>query len=168
MTPQAGDVGLARGSSFVEWAIRFAESRRYGRKSLEASVNHAFLFDSPTTLIEAQGRGVVRSSTLEYAGRTIVLIRPVYPNGPQPAVDAMTGLLGRKYGYLEIVSEALAFMTGTRLRFGVEGQYICSGAVSHALERAGIDMGDDADWNSPADVYHQALQHGWQIEKVRM
>jgi len=73
----------------------------------------------------------------------------------------MKAMLGDKYGFLEIVSEALAFFNGTKLRFGIEGQHICSGAVSDACQQGGIDMGDDDEWNSPADVMKIALDQKW-------
>jgi len=60
MSYQPGDVGLAHGSGLVDWAIRFAETRKYGRGSTEARFNHAFMIiDSSGLLIEAEGRGVV-------------------------------------------------------------------------------------------------------------
>jgi hypothetical protein len=59
------------------------------------------------------------------------------------------------------VSLALAFVFQTRLRFGRVGEHICSGAVSHALARSGLDMGEDEEWNSPADILHIAAAQRW-------
>jgi hypothetical protein len=161
---QPGDVGLTHGSGPVDWAIRFAEARRYGAKSPEARWNHAYMIvDSAGGLVEAQGRGVVRDTMdHEYANAEYVILRPPYPpGGADKAVAAMEGMVGSKYGYVEIVSEALAFMTQTKLRFGVAGQHICSGAVSFAVDQGGVPMGDDEEWNSPADVMHVALNQKW-------
>ena len=164
MDLQPGDVGLTRGSGFVDWAIRFAESQRYGGDSPEARWNHAFMIVSANgDLIEAQAQGMARGSMAEYpdaGGHTI--LRPTYPaGGADRAVKAMTDLLGEKYNYLEIVSLALAYMTQTRVRIGVKGEQICSGAVSFACDQGGVPMGEDEEWNSPADVMHVALEQGW-------
>ena len=164
MTYEPGDVGLAHGSGFVDWAIRYAERRRYGSKSQEARWNHAFMIvDAFGALVEAQGRGVVRSSMAgEYAHGDVVVVRPPYPSGGAArAVATMEAMVGSHYGYLEIASEALAFLTQTKLRFGVAGQHICSGAVSYACDQGGVPMGDDEEWNSPADVMHIALAQHW-------
>ncbi len=167
VTFQPGDVGLAHGPGLVDWAIRFAETRRYGKKSQEARWNHAFMITNAAGgLIEAAGRGM-QSNTMEkeYAHGDFIVLRPPYPcGGADRAVTTMTKLLNDKdrYGYLEIASEALAFLTQTKLRFGFAGQQICSGAVSYALDQGGIPMGEDEEWNSPADVMHIAIQQEWQ------
>lgn len=164
MNLQPGDVGLAHGSGLADWAIRFAEARRYGTKSPEPRWNHAFMIvDAAGSLIEAQGRGMVRDTMdHEYANTEYVILRPPYPPaGAHRAVGAMEGMLGSRYGYVEIASEAVAFMTQTKLRFGVAGQHICSGAVSFAVDQGGVPMGDDEEWNSPADVMHVALSQKW-------
>lgn len=159
--PDPGDVGLTHGSGLVDWAIRFAEARRYGRSSPQANWNHAFLIvDAEGGLIEAQGHGVVRNSLkAEYSHADYVIMRPPFPaGGADRAVAVMTAMLGDHYGYLEIVCEGLAFLTQTRLRFAVAGEHICSGAVSRAVTVGGVDMGDDEEWNSPADVMNVALK----------
>jgi hypothetical protein len=164
MALEPGDVGLTHGTGIVDWAIRFAEARRYGRNSVEARWNHAFMIvDTAGGLVEAQGRGVVRNTlSREYANSEYVILRPPYPpGGAGRAVAAMQGMLGASYGYLEIVSEALAFLTQTKLRFGVAGQHICSGAVSAAVDQGGVAMGNDEEWNSPADVMHVAIAQKW-------
>lgn len=161
---QPGDVGLAHGSGLVDWAIRFAEARRYGSKSQEARWNHAFLIiDENGGLIEAAGQGVRRDTMeKEYAHGDYVVLRPPFgEGGADRAIATMTKMLSDKYGYLEIVCEALAFLTQTKLRFGFANQQICSGAVSYALDQGGIPMGEDEEWNSPADVMHIAIQQQW-------
>jgi hypothetical protein len=162
---QPGDVGLAHGPGLVDWAIRFAEARRYGKNSQEARWNHAFLIvDATGDLIEAAGKGVRRDTMKkEYAHGDYTVLRPPFRDGgADRAVATMTNLLNDKYGYLEIACEALAFLTQTKLRFGFANQQICSGAVSYALDQGGIPMGEDEEWNSPADVMHIAVEQKWQ------
>lgn len=164
-TPQAGDVGLSTGTGFIDWCIRFGESRRYGRGSREASVNHAFMVvDGSGGIIEAQGRGMVPATMTEYRTTAHLLIRPPYQDdGCVRAVAAMRDMCGSSYGYLEIACLGLAFLTQTKLRFGVAGEHICSGAVARALDRGGLDMGDDEEWDSPADVLRVALVGRWPV-----
>jgi hypothetical protein len=165
LQPGPGDVGLTHGSGFADWAIRFAETRRYGRGSPQAKWNHAFLIvDAEGGLIEAQGHGVVPNSLkAEYGHADYVIVRPPFaPGDADKAVAAMKAMLGDHYGYLEIVCEGLAFLTQTRLRFGIAGEHICSGAVSRAVTVGGVDMGDYEEWNSPADVMNVALKGKWQ------
>jgi hypothetical protein len=121
------------------------------------------IVDAGGGLIEAQGRGVVKGSfAVEYATADCLLLRPpLSPRGVDQAVAVMRGMLGDRYGYLEIVCEALTFLTQTKLRFGIVGEHICSGAVSRALAVGGLDMGDDEEWNSPADVMRVAIQNHW-------
>jgi len=160
-----GDVGLAHGSGLVDGAIRFAETLRYGRGSAEARWNHAFMIVSSSgNLIQAEGHGVVRGTMAsDYGHGDFVVLRPPYPSwGAERAVAAMEALLHDEYGYLEIVSEALSFLLQTKLRFAIEGQQICSGAVSFALDQGGIFMGYDEQWNAPADIMHYALDNEWQ------
>jgi len=162
-----GDVGLSRGSGLVDRAIRFAETLRYGRHSAEARWNHAFMIiDSSGDLIQAEAHGMVWGTMQsDYAHGDYVILRPPYPpGGADRAVNAMKAMRDQKqkYDYLEIASEALSFLFQTKLRFAIEGQQICSGAVSFALDQGGIFMGYDEQWNSPADVMHYALDNEWQ------
>lgn len=161
--PFLGDIGLTHGRGFVDWWIRWAEARRYGSRSLEAEWNHAFLVVDVDgrAIVEATGGGVRRASIDQYMLTPHMILRPPYPSTAGSAIAAMEAMVGSRYGWLEIACEGLAFLTQTRLRFGVAGEHICSGAVSHAVARAGIDMGDDEEWNSPADVLHVAREGRW-------
>jgi hypothetical protein len=160
---KSGDVGLSRGEDFVDWWIRFAEARRYGKQSREARWNHAFLVvDATGNLIQAEANGIVRGKLSEYAGGSYTILRPPYPTeGAIRAVHAMSQMLGERYNYLEIASLALALLTQTKLRFGIEGTQICSGSVSWALTVGGVDCGEDPTYNTPADLMHAAEVHGW-------
>ncbi|MGH7722300.1 MAG: hypothetical protein ACRENL_05620, partial [Candidatus Dormibacteria bacterium] len=68
--------------------------------------------------------------------------------------------LGQRYGDAVIVSDALYLLFGGAFRFGFSGKHTCSGSVAHALELDGYDLGDDEEWNSPADDF--AVASKWQ------
>jgi hypothetical protein len=113
---------------------------------------------------------MVRGHLSDYAGQDIEIRRPPYTpstivSGGDIATSAMEELLADhdEYGWVEIACVALALLTGTKVRFGVKDTLICSGAVSYALTRANIDVGDDSDWNTPSDLYSYALSAGWAV-----
>jgi hypothetical protein len=160
-----GDIGLTSQPGFVEWWIRFAQRRKYGNSPV-AKYNHAFMVvGTDGELIQATGSGMARGNLRDYAGQDVTLVRPPYPNGPSAAVATMEELLAAhdNYGWLTIASVALTLMTGTKLRFGLSGTEICSGAVAYALTRSDIDCGDDESFDTPADLAEIVATHGWQV-----
>lgn len=182
MNALPGDVALLHGKGPVESAIRWAETRRYGKWSPEANWNHAALVVSADgDLIEARTAGLRTLSKglglyLGDRSSTVLVVRPPYGGantlnseliryGSDAAIHwATTRLAEReKYGFFAIASICLAWSTQTKLRFGLTGEAICSGFVSQALEFGGIDMGDDPQWNSPADILHIALAGKWPV-----
>lgn len=156
MTPTAGDIGFASQPGFINWAIRFAQRRKYGKNSPAARWNHVFMVtDDVGGIIQANAAGVQRGRLSQYATTDYEVKRPPYesPRCAQIAVAAMTEQLGDHYGFLTIASVALSLLTGTKLRFGISGQEICSGACADALTRADIDCGPDDAFDTPADLY---------------
>lgn len=164
---QPGDVGFSSNHDFTGSCIRWAQARKYGRGSQEARFNHTFMIINVRgDLIEAQSSGVVQRNMSEYpaASADFEVYRPPYVlGGGQIAADAMTEALGEQYGFMIIASEAIVFLTATRMRFGRHGTAICSGKVSYALTRANIDVGDDMTYNSPADVTHYRIGQHWTL-----
>lgn len=164
---KVGDIGLTAGTDRIDDLIRFAESRRYGRKSMEARWSHAFIVTSELdggAVTEAVSHGVVRNPLSRFATTAHVIYRPNYPEGgARLAANFVAFKVGDRYGYIEIASLALALLTQTKVRFGVEGQYICSGLVGAALDHAGLDMPDSPEWCTPADIQHVALAQQWPL-----
>ena len=162
MSAQAGDVGFVHQTDWIDRIIQWAQARKYGKRSEAARFNHCFLMVSDLSLIEAQSGGVVQRDLTEYIGMDVEFWRPLYaPGNDVVAVSAMRELMGQRYGFLTILCEALCFLTGTKLRFGLQGTEICSGAVSYALTRANVDVGVDEAFNSPADLASAAFVQGW-------
>src|SRR4029079_6941881 len=57
-----------------------------------------------------------------------------------------------RYGMLTILSLALSMLTGSKLTFFVDGQFICSGFVARAMERTGTLFDRDPVHITPADL----------------
>jgi hypothetical protein len=173
MNSTPGDVGFASQPGFINWWIRLAQRRKYGKYSPCARWNHVFMVtDTSGGIIQAVSRGMVRGHVSDYAGQDIEVRRPPYGptwvrNGSQmgglTAAEAMEELWADHdhYGFLTIASVALALLTGTKLRFGIDGTEICSGAVAYALTRANIDVGQDCEFNTPADLFSYAIAQNW-------
>jgi hypothetical protein len=167
VTAQAGDVGLSTGRGLVERLIQFAESRRYGSNSVEARWSHAFMVvDGGGNIVEAQAHGMVHNHLDDYRGTDHLVLRPPYDaDGGLLASRAITSMVGEPYGYLEILCLASAFLFQTKLRFGVDGQRICSGAVAVALMTGGVDLRPQVEaypeWCSPADLLRVARAQEW-------
>ena len=143
---RAGDVFVEHDTGLIDRLIQFGEHLRHGRGS---EWNHAGVMAGPYSVIEAEGRGVARSTIV---GRDVRII-PVEPaSARQAVVDYASRRVGRRYGWLEDVCLGLALVTGGRLRFGIKGEYICSGLVGGALTFAGVDLGDDPEWSTPGDI----------------
>jgi hypothetical protein len=176
VTLQAGDVGFHHDTGPIACAIRYFERRKYGKPwSAESSAvkgpawsNHVFLMDGPDTLVEANPQGVQLSPLSKYVGQyqptDTVFYRPVYPeaDGAAVATRAMQASVGEKYDDLTIVSDALYLLFSRfNVRFGLEDRATCSGVVAHALELAGIDLGEFANCSTPADVYAVGQRDHW-------
>jgi hypothetical protein len=163
MSAKPGDVAFVTQHDFTAWWIQWCQARKYGKGSPATRWNHAFLVvGTDGSIIQANQSGVEWGNLSQYKGQTYELRRPSYVGiGAGIATIAMRDLLGDKYGWVTIASVALSMLSGTKLRFGLSGTEICSGAVAYALTRANIDMGPDCEFSTPADLYSVAIQQGW-------
>ncbi len=160
---QPGDVGWVSQKGWQDALIRWAQHRKYG-DSPAASFNHVFLVTGPDEVIQANASGVAVGKLSAYGPADQLTLRhPPYGElgANLTAVSAARELLGTKYGYWTIACEAISLLTGTRLRFGLEGTEICSGLVAYALTRANIDLGEDELFSTPADIFATAIQQAW-------
>ena len=155
MIARAGDCGFVSQTDLTARAIQFAQARKYGKGSPASRFNHVFFVsDDVGGIIQANQSGVERGRLSQYANQTYELKRPPYgPGGAQIAVAAAEAALGTKYGFLTIASVALSLLTGTKLRFGISGEEICSGAAADWMDRANIDCGPDETYDTPSDLW---------------
>jgi hypothetical protein len=152
-----GDFLLTHGDAFFSKIIRFGEGLRIrGADRPYTWFNHAALvIDDQGNLAEALGAGVVRSHADKYLAKDYVVVH----SGASPG--DVTEILGFadwvlatrcRYGWLTIVSLALTMLTGAKLTFFVDGEFICSGFVARAMERTGAVFSRDPVHITPADL----------------
>lgn len=161
----AGDFILVKGKGFKAWLIRFGQKMRIrGADRRYVDWMHAALIvDRSGTLIEAVGTGVRTSSLAKYAGREYEIFR-IKASGEDRRQVVNFARWAEKhhssYGPLTIVSIALTLLTGCKLVFFIDGQFVCSGLVACALERVGIIFNRSARHITPADLakYFDAAQ----------
>jgi hypothetical protein len=152
-----GDFILTHGDAFFSKMIRFGERLRvHGDDRRFTWFNHAALvIDEKGTLAEALATGVVRSPAEKYQPKDYVVV----PSGASPAdvaevLEFANWVLDtrHKYGKLTIVSIAFTLLTGSKFTFFVDGEFICSGFVSRAMERTGVIFNRDPVHITPADL----------------
>jgi hypothetical protein len=164
MTLMPGDIGFHHDTDLQSGLIRWAEARKYGRAhgpDDPAYWNHTFMITQPPdVLVEADPSGVALGNLTEYPDH-VVFFRPPYADSTLRTVGLITAMIGERYGDLHIMSDAVYLLFKTTLRFGFAGKHTCSGLVARVLTLSGIDMGDDEEWNSPADNFKIAVDSHW-------
>lgn len=133
-----GDLILTHGKAWTSRLIRVGQRLRFTGESRKYTFwNHtALIVNEQGDLIEALGAGVQRRNIAVYhpTEYQVVRIEASADDRRQMVAFAET-CVDLKYGYAVIASIAVSLLTGTKLSFGFEGQYICSGLVSRCLER---------------------------------
>ena len=161
-----GDVYWANQAGFIPMMIRVAQRKKYGAHNNAALYNHCFMVVGYNgEIVQANAGGIERGNLSNYGpADKLTARRPPYaPLEDVNATAAMRELLlaHTSYGWLTIASCGLSLLTGTKLRFGIDGTEICSGSVAWALTRANIDCGEDENFDTPADLFHIATTQGW-------
>ncbi len=137
-----GDFILVKGHGFQGWLIKFGQKARIhgaDRKYVEWA-HAALIVDREGTLIEAVGTGVRKKPLDYYTGRHYQIFRvKTSDENRAEAVAFARSVLDKnaRYGLMTIMSIALSMLTGSKLTFFMDGQYVCSGLVASALERTG-------------------------------
>lgn len=138
----SGDFILVKGHGFQGWLITLGQKLRiHGADRKYVNWAHAALIvDRDGTLIEAVGTGVREMPLDYYTGRHYQIFRiKASDENRAEAVAFARSVLDNKarYGPLTIICIALSMLTGSKLMFFIDGQYVCSGLVASALERTG-------------------------------
>ena len=152
-----GDFILVKGHGFQGWLIKLGQKMRiHGTDRKYVDWAHAALIvDHDGTLIEAVGTGVREMPLDYYTGRhyQIFRIKTSDENRAEAVAFARRVLENQApYGPLTIISIALSMLTGSRLTFFIDGQFVCSGLVARALERTGSIFDRDSAHIAPADL----------------
>jgi uncharacterized protein YycO len=153
--PRAGDFVLTHGNAWTSRLIRIGESLRYhGEDSKYAFWNHALIFvDDEGSIVEALGSGVQKRNIRVYKNTERTLVRiSASDEDRREARDFAEWCVGQPYGYLTLVSIAFTLITGGKFSFSIDGQEICSGLVSRALERTTLIFPQDPAHTMPADL----------------
>jgi hypothetical protein len=152
--PLPGDFLLTHGTAWTSRLIRFGQRIRYrGKNRPFAYWSHAVAVVSDSgEIVEALGNGVEKGSISKYLGSDYSYVRIKASKEDRDEMAAFAcRQVGNEYGYLTIVSIALALLTSGRLRFGLSGAEICSGLVARMLER-GVYSWVDPPSVMPADL----------------
>jgi hypothetical protein len=106
-------------------------------------------------IVEALGRGVVREHASKYVSKDYVV---VHSGADAHDVKSIRGFADwvtahrARYGWLTIASLAVTMLTGAKLAFFIDGEFICSGFVARAMERTGAIFTRDPVHITPADL----------------
>jgi len=169
---EPGDFILVKGHGLKGSLIKFGQWMRIhgaDRKYVDW-VHAALIVDRDGTLIEAVGTGIREAPLDYYTGEHYQVFRiKTSDENRAEAVSFARSALDKhaKYGWLAIVSIGLSMLTGGKLTFYIDGQYVCSVLVATALERTGsifnrsaanITAADLAKYFDPAQRRHLAVR----------
>jgi uncharacterized protein YycO len=152
---QPGDFVLVSGTSFWSRVIQLGQRLRiHGDDVRYTRWNHAALISSPDgDIIEALRQGVEKRHLSVYQDVPHVIVDTEDAGIDRAeAVRFAQSCVGERYGWVQIVSIALALLTGTKFSFGVAGENICSGLVAKSLERGRAIFDRDSANIAPADL----------------
>ena len=151
---EPGDFILTKSSGILGKLIRTGQLIRF--KGKHAKWTHAALIVSKEgDLIEASGRGVVRSHISAYKKNDYHLIRlgeMADEKDRQKMVNFAEWCLRYEYGHLTIISISLCLITGSKFLFGMDNRIICSALVARALERTRLIFDKNPSFIMPADL----------------
>ena len=152
-----GDFVLVAGTHFNSGVIRLGQRLRiHGSDRQYVKWTHAALIvDRDGGLIEAVGAGVRRWHLDRYRDDDYVVVRIQTSEEDRDEVVRFAEWAlenGCRYSRLQTVSMALSMLTGSKLTFFIDGQFVCSGLVARALERTGSIFDRDSSHIAPADL----------------
>ena len=120
---RAGDVFVEHDTDLFDRFIQIGQRIRYGRAA--SRWNHAGICIGGGKTAESTPSGI---NSYDLARKAEILVIPVEPAEARRRVLSFAQLrVGRRYGWLTVVSSVLSLLTGTHLRFGVQGHYLGSG-----------------------------------------
>lgn len=150
-----GDFILLHGDYVVNHLIRLGQAINSPRGHRPyMGWDHVAMIVSPEgDIAEAVTRGVRLGHLDEYRAARYVLVRIVATEVDRwQAVNFARAQVGARYGLLTIASVVIGALTGSRLRFAVQGEFICSTLVARALERTGAMFEMDPAFITPANL----------------
>jgi len=157
LAPRPGDFIVTHGSNFFSRLIRFGETLRVRADDRRyAYWNHAALITSASgDLVEARVKGVQRGNLSSHTPSDYYLVRITASDEDRSEVVAFGEWAAdahASYGWLTILSIVLTMLTGAKLTFFIDGEFICSGLVARAQERTAVIFGRDPVHITPAEL----------------
>lgn len=139
--PQPGDVLLCFAPSLIGRAIDSIEALglvREGKRPprLTPLYSHACIYVGNGQVVEALGRGVVRSDAHKYDGVADIWARQMTREDRQAVVSrANTMVRARvKYSYMDILVQCIGLLTGLYLPMRLKRSVVCSVAAYDCYE----------------------------------
>lgn len=157
LDPLPGDFILTHGGEFSSKLIRLGQGLRFwGPDRQYTHWNHtALIVDANGCLVEALYRGVAKRHISVYDPTAYHCVRIEASPEDRQQMVAFAEHWRRaeaRYAWWTISGIVLSLLTGARFSFGIDGQFICSGLVTQALERAGEIFDRDSSNMTPADL----------------
>ncbi|MGH3911857.1 MAG: hypothetical protein ACRDTC_00380 [Pseudonocardiaceae bacterium] len=169
---EPGDFILVKGHGLQGWLIRLGQKMRiHGADRKYVNWAHAALIvNHDGTLIEAVGKGVREAPLDYYKDRHYEVFRIKASDEDRAQVVTFARWVlnqQAKYGPLTIMSIGLSMLTGCKLTFFIDGQFVCSGLVASALERTGSIFNRSAANITAADLakYFDPAQRPYLAER---
>lgn len=174
---QAGDVFLTRGSGLVSRLIRFF-TRSFGEPRTRANHVGVVVRGGPfgeAVVVEALRTVKRRRLVKGYAGTRnhVAVFRPINLTDDERRVivHAAQAYVGRKYGYLKILTHSLDWLLQGAYVFrrltDSDNYPICSWVVAHAFAKAGKDFGVEPGAASPDDIWDFCVEETDKYQQVR-
>lgn len=167
MTYHPGDLVFCNGTGFLSRAIRLAEWLRFRKGS---KFNHVAILYKPYsssdgiaaggwTVIQAEARGVTCTKTLDDLRKKGDTFTVVHTDClAEKIVDFAHGEVGRKYGFLTIISVLVSLFTPKFVNVMLPNTWICSALAGEALRAGGwVHSWPDVYQVNPAELW-EALQ----------
>jgi hypothetical protein len=172
-----GDIFLTKGNSFVSRAIRFF-SRTGGESRTQA--NHTGLVvgvgDHVKAPIVEALTTVKRRMMYSYSSSKntqVAVFRPLNVSEEDMAaiVARANGYVGRKYGYLKLVTHLMDYFLGGRYVFrrltNSDRYPICSWVVACAYSDGGLTFGVEPGAASPDDIWDFCVSHPDKYQMIK-
>lgn len=153
-----GSILFTHRDSLMSKAIVAGQNLRFrGERRKYAHWSHvAIIVSAEGDIVEALSGGVCRGRAHKYwnTDAKIRIPEDIWRNedAQERVVHFAEHAVGREYGWTENASLGLYLLSGTGLRFGIDGQMNCSGLAAGALSRTNAIFPREPMYMMPADL----------------
>ncbi len=150
-----GDFILTHRRHIVSRMIRLAQKVRGRDRKYSYWSHSAMIVHADGSLVEAESKGVIRSSLSKYSPEEYHLVRlgaTADDRDRRQVVAFAESLVGQPFGFLDLISVAVSLFTGANVNISYGSHLMCSALVARALERTSALFGDEPAHMLPADL----------------